>query len=155
MLPENVSKVDRKEFEIPPTVFSRDIESRVIQMIILHCVGKIKGVGVIGGTLIDTLFGREVERVKGISVDQDTKNHSVKVKMEINIDYGICIPEKTEEIQTRIVEEITQLTGLHVASIHVVVKGLLASKEKAKEDPIAVLLQEEQIAHEEITYDKN
>ena len=143
MAQENSPKVDKKEFEIPQTTYSRDIESRVIQMIILQCLGKIKGVGVIGGTLIDTLFGREIEKVKGIYVDQDPKTHSVKVKVEINIEYGIAIPQKTEEVQIKIVEEITTLTGLHVASIHVIVKGLLSSKDKPiKEDPIALLIED-------------
>lgn len=125
---ENPPKLDPKEFELPETVFSRDIESRVIQVIILQCLSKIEGVGVLGGNLIDTLFGREIEKVKGIFVDQDSKNHLVKVKIEMTVEYGISIPEKSEEVQMKVVEEITQLTGLHVASVHVIVKGLLPKK---------------------------
>lgn len=126
---EIVASVDTKEFELPETIFSRDIETRVFQVIILHCLSSIKGVGLLGGSLIDTLFGREVERVKGIFVDQDSKNHSVKVKVEITIEYGLSIPEKSEEVQQRIVEQITALTGLHVAAVHVVVKGVTPSHE--------------------------
>ncbi len=121
-------RVDTNEFEVPQTVFSRDIETRVIQVIILYCLGKIEGIGVLGGGLIDSLLGREVERVKGIHVEQDSKNCVVKVNVEINIDYGISIPEKAEEVQNKIVEEITRLTGLHVATVHVVVKGLIPLK---------------------------
>lgn len=121
---ERSAKVDTNEFEVPRTVFSRDIETRVIQVIILYCLGKIEGVGVLGGGLIDTLLGREVERVKGIHVEQDSKNYSVKVNVEINIDYGVTIPEKAEEVQNKVVQEITSLTGLHVAAVHVVIKGL-------------------------------
>jgi uncharacterized alkaline shock family protein YloU len=125
-------KVDTKEFELPQTVFSRDIETRVIQTIILYCVGKIEGVGLMEGNLIDALFGREVERIKGIHVEQDSKNHLVKVNIEINVAYGICIPEKAEEVQNKIVQEIISLTGLHVASVHVVVKGIIPPKESEK-----------------------
>jgi len=131
------SKVDTKEFEFPETVFSRDIETRVIQIIILQCLGKIEGVGLIGGTLIDTLLGREIERIKGISVEQDSKNHLVKVRVEINVLYGIMIPDKAEEIQTKIVQEIVRLTGLHVATVHVVIKGLISEeiqKSEGKEE---------------------
>jgi len=146
---EEVRKVDTKEFELPETVFSRDIETRVIQVIILHCISEIKGVSLIGGNLIDTLFGREVERVKGIHVDQDSKNHMVKVKVEINIEYGLSIPEKSEEVQARVVEQITALTGLHVASVHVVVKGITPPAEKAEEAPCSypatLLVNEEEL----------
>ncbi len=135
---ERPVKVDTKEFEVPRTVFSRDIESRVIQVIILYCLGKIEGVGLLGGGLIDSLLGREVEKVKGITVEQDSKNHSVKVHVEITIAYGISIPEKAEEVQNKVVKEIIQLTGLHVASIHVVVKGLIPPKEQLAEKMIAL-----------------
>lgn len=138
---ETSTKLDTKEFEIPETIFSRDIESRVIQAIILHSLGKIEGVSLIGGNLIDTLFGREVERVKGIFVEQDTKNHLVKVKVEINLDYGVSIPQKAEETQLKIVEEITKLTGLHVASVHVIVKGLNPPKEKTEKTYPSSLLE--------------
>jgi uncharacterized alkaline shock family protein YloU len=110
---ESSVKIDTKEFELPETLYSRDIETRVIQMIILQ-----------SGNLIDMLLGREIERIKGIYVEQDSKNPLVHVKIELKVDYGISIPKKAEEVQTKVVEEITQLTGLHVASVHVVVRGL-------------------------------
>ena len=137
-------KLDTKEFEVPKTTFSHDIETRVIQVIILQCLNKIKGVALLEGTLIDTLFGREVERVKGITVEQDSKNHSLKVKIEINVEYGVAIPGITSDVQERAVEEITKLTGLHVSAVHVVIKGLVQKAEEAKEEhyPASLLEQE-------------
>ncbi|MFZ0565585.1 MAG: Asp23/Gls24 family envelope stress response protein [Chlamydiales bacterium] len=149
---ESPKKVDTKEFELPKTIFSRDIETRVIQVIILQSLGKINGVGLLGGTLIDTLFGRDAEGVKGIHVEQDSKNHLVKVKVEINVDYGISIPEKAEEAQSKIVKEITQLTGLHVASVHVVIKGLVPPKNSKEPSSTPLLIQEDsEIEVEEFT----
>lgn len=140
---DKLGKLDTKEFQLPETIFSRDIETRAIQVIILYCLGKISGVGITGGSIIDTLFGREGERVKGIHVEQDSKNHSVKVQIEINVDYGISIPEKTEEVQNKVVQEITSLTGLHVASVHIVVKGLIPPKEtKEQKENLTELLPE-------------
>ncbi len=117
-------KLDTKEFEVPKTTFSHDIETRVIQFIILQCLNKIVGVSLPSSTLIDTLFGREVEKVKGIIVEQDSKTHSVKTKIDIHVDYGIVIPKITREVEEKVVEEITMLTGFHVAAVHIVVKGL-------------------------------
>ena len=149
----NSTQVDTKEFEVPETVFSRDIETKVIQVIILQSLSKIKGVGLLEGNLIDSLFGREIERVKGIYVEQDSKNHLVNVKVEINIDYGVSIPEKAEEVQSTVVGEITRLTGLHVASVHVIVKSLVLPKPKKKEEKVypASLLTEQEQPEEELS----
>ncbi len=139
-------KLDTKEFELPKTTFSHDIETRVIQLIILNTLNQIDAVVLLGGSLIDTLLGREVERVKGISVEQDSKNHLLKMKIEVNMRYGVSIPEKSREVQTKVVEEITKITGLHVAAVHLVIKGLVMPEMMKEEGNLypSSLLQEEE-----------
>lgn len=126
------NKVDTKEFEIPETVFIRDIEDKVFQSIILQCLAKIQGISLAEGNFIDHLLGRSAEGVKGITAEQDDKNQSVKAKVEVNIVFGLSIPEKAEEIQTKISEAITKLTGLHVASVHVVFKNVISEEQASK-----------------------
>lgn len=128
---EKFQKMDTKELELPETLFIRDIESRVFQTIALQTLSNIEGVSMLEGNIIDSFLGRDgPDRVKGISVDQDQKTHSVKIKLEINVSYGIILPEKAEEIQLKIVKEISRITGLHVSSIHVVFKNLILPKSK-------------------------
>lgn len=124
-------KVDTKEFELPETVFIRDIEDKVFQSIVLQCLAQIDGISLTEGNFIDHLLGRSAEGVKGIHAEQDDKNQSVNIKVEVNILYGVSIPEKAEEIQSKIAEEITKMTGLHVSSVHVVFKNVI-SEEHAK-----------------------
>lgn len=125
-LHKQLKQIDTKEFELPETVFVRDIESRVFQSIALHCLSKIEGVGLLEGTLIDSLLGRDgPASVKGIHVDQDEKRPSVNFKVEVKVAYGISIPEKAEEIQLKIAQDVSRLTGLHVGSVHVVFKDLI------------------------------
>ncbi|MCB1072736.1 MAG: Asp23/Gls24 family envelope stress response protein [Chlamydiales bacterium] len=120
------------------TVFVRDIETRVFQAIVIKCLAEIEGVALLEGTLLDNLLGREGnERIKGIHVEQDSKNHSVSIKVEVNIAHGISIPEKAEEIQTKIAAEVCQLTGLHVSVVHVVFKALIA------DEPLERIIEEE------------
>ena len=120
-------QIDTKELELPETVFIRDIESKVFQSIVLQALLQIEGIALVEGNLIDSLFGRDpMERVSGITVEQDQKTHSVAIKVEVNVVYGVSIPEKAEEIQLKITQEISRLTGLHVASVHVVFKNLVA-----------------------------
>lgn len=125
--------MDTREVELPDTIFIRDIETRVFQTIALQCLAKIEGIGLLEGNIFDSLLGRDLDRVKGIHVTQDQKKHSVDIRVEINIAYGISIPEKAEEVQTRLVEEISNWTGLHVASVHVIFKDLIPRKPAAVE----------------------
>ncbi len=125
-------KVDTKEFEIPETVFIRDIENKVFQSIVLQCLAQIEGISLVEGNFIDHLLGRSAEGVKGIYAEQDDKSQSVNIKVEVNILYGTSIPEKSEEIQTKIADEVTKLTGLHVASVHVVIKNVISMEQASK-----------------------
>ncbi|MEM8728102.1 MAG: Asp23/Gls24 family envelope stress response protein [Chlamydiota bacterium] len=126
---DQFKQLDTKELEFADTVFIRDIETRVFQAIVIKCLGEIEGVALLEGTLLDNLLGREGnERIKGIHVEQDSKNHSVSIKVEVNIAHGISIPEKAEEVQTKIAAEVCKLTGLHVALVHVVFKALIADE---------------------------
>lgn len=119
-------KLDTKEFELPETIFSRDIENRVFQGIVLQCLSEIEGITLVEGNFIDNILGRGgLEGIKGIVAEQDNRNHSVGMRLEVNICYGTSIPEKAEEIQTKVAEEITRLTGLHVSVIHVVFKNVV------------------------------
>lgn len=125
---KNIKGVDTKEFELPDTLFIRDIENTVFQGIILQCLTQIEGITLIEGNFIDSIFGRSTPQgAIGISAEQDTKNQTVNVKIELNVCYGISIPEKAEEIQYKVTEEITRLTGAHVAAIHVIFKNIVTA----------------------------
>jgi uncharacterized alkaline shock family protein YloU len=126
MMHNPLKQIDTKELELPETIFIRDIESKVFQSIVLQSLSQIEGVETIEGNLFDHLLGDSLDGVKGIHVDQDQKNHSVNVRIEINIAYGICIPDKAEEIQNKILQDISQLTSLHVGTVHVVFKNLIS-----------------------------
>jgi uncharacterized alkaline shock family protein YloU len=125
-------KFDTKEFELPETIFIRDIENKVFQSIVLQCLAHIEGISLTEGNFIDHLLGRSAEGVKGIYAEQNDKSQSVTIKVEVNILYGISIPAKAEEIQSKIAEEITKLTGLHVASVHVIFKNVISPEQANK-----------------------
>ena len=123
---ENVKNFDSKDQDSAnPTIFIRDIENRVLQGIVLQVLSKIENISLLEGNIFDSLLGRDLERIKGIYVEQEQKGKAVNIRVEINIVYGVSIPEKSEEIQTKLKEEICQWTGLNVASIHVVFRHLI------------------------------
>ncbi len=126
---EQFKELDTKELKFADTIFIRDIETRVFQAIVIKCLAEIEGVALLEGNLLDNLLGREgSERIKGIYVEQEQKNHSVSIKVEVNIAHGIPIPEKAGEIQTQIAAEVCKLTGLHVSCVHVVFKALISDE---------------------------
>jgi len=124
----------KEEYELPETVFVRDIEDHVFKTIVMNCLRKLEGVTLDGGGFFDNLFGRDtVDGVKGVSVTQSSDSPSVSLKVEVKIEYGYSIPEKSEEVQAAIAEEITEYTGLHVSEVHVVVKRVYVPREAEQE----------------------
>lgn len=132
-------RFDTKELEFPSTTFVRDIDNRVFQSIVLQCLAKIDGVCVAEGRLIENLLPRNsTESIRGVVAEQDSKNHSVGIKVEVRVRYGVVLPRKADEIQSRVAEEITKLTGLHVSYVHVVFKGLMGDETAKGSSPDTV-----------------
>ena len=126
---DQLKQIDPREIDLPETLFSQDIENRVFQSIVVRVLSQIEGVSLLEGGFLDHWLSRDsLEGVKGIHVDQDDKNHSVNVKVEINVAYGVSLPVKAEEVQIKIAEEISALSGLHVGSVHVIFKNLIPLK---------------------------
>ena len=126
-------KFDTKELQYPETLFIRDIENKVFQSIVLQCLAEIDGISLIEGTFFDSILGRNSsETAKGIHSEQDHKNRCVNIKVEVNVCYGTPIPAKAEEIQAKIAKEVTNMTGLHVATVHVIFKNVVPAEETKK-----------------------
>ncbi|MBA3957499.1 MAG: Asp23/Gls24 family envelope stress response protein [Parachlamydiaceae bacterium] len=122
----DTKRVDTKEFELPDTMFVSHIDAKVFQGIALQCLSQIDGIALVEGGFMSSFFGRNGPEVGcGVHSEQDSRNHSVSIKIEVNIQYGLSIPEKAEEIQTKVVEEITRLTGLHVSSVYVAFRSII------------------------------
>lgn len=128
---EKFKNIDTKELQLPDTVVSRDIENKVFQAMVFQSLSKVDGIALVSKGLIDSLLGRDSqENFSTINIEQDQKMHSVAVIVEVNIKYGFSIPEKAEEIQLKIIEDISKLTGLHVKSVHVIFKNLILEQNK-------------------------
>lgn len=131
--PVDLKKVDTKEFDFPETLYVRDIDNQVFQGIVLQCLAKIPGISLVEGNFIENFLGRSTsDAVKGITAEQDLKTMTVNIKIELNVLYGLSIPELAEKIQTLVSEEITRLTGLHVSTVHIIFKNVIPPTQEAK-----------------------
>src|SRR5690606_22299581 len=93
------------------------------QAICFQCIKQVEGIYPIEAGIIDNLLG--FEHLKGIHVQQDSKQHSVIVKLEVAVSYGVSLPKKAEILQNLIIQEMSELTGLHVGSVHIIFKNLI------------------------------
>lgn len=140
---DTLKQMDSKELDFAETTYIRDIETKVFQGIVLQALSKVEGIGLLENSLFDSLLGRDLDRLKGIHVEQDQKKHSVNIRIELNIAYGLAIPDKAEEIQKLIVKEVSEFTGLHVASIHIIFKHLILPQEMQQQKEEANALETE------------
>ncbi len=132
MTSDILKNIDLKEVELPDTDFIFDIETKVIQGICYQCITQTEGLFPQEAGLIDNLLGQEA--LKGISVQQDSKQRAVMIKLEVGVLYGVSLPERAEKLQNLVFKEVSELTGLHVGSVHVVFKNLVV---KTKEGLLA------------------
>lgn len=144
-------KVDTKEFEIPETLFVRDIDNQVFQGIVLQTLKKIPGISLVEDNFIESLLGKSpvAPSYKGIHAEQDPKSNTIRIRIDLNVHYGTSIPEKAEEIQTQVAEEITRLTGLHVSQVHLVFKNIISETPSLLARDIEAKTRRAQTAEEE------
>lgn len=123
------SPLDPTELDLPDTVFARDIDDRVFQKIVAECLSHIDGVTLPldepEGNIFSRFLGKGSQGgYPGIVTEQDEKSHSVKIQIDVAISYGESIPEKAEEVQSKVSQEVTSITGLHVSCVHVIFKNV-------------------------------
>jgi len=113
-------KLDEREIQLPETIYSHDIENGVFQSIVENCIASISGVTLVEGHTNGSFFKKKTpEKQSSISIEQHN-NHSISVKINLSIEYGLSIPNKSEEVQEAIVKTIIAHTGLHVSHVHIV-----------------------------------
>ena len=111
-------------------VYIQDVDNKVFQAIVVKTLMKIDGVRLLEeGSLIDDLLGRESQsRIKGVLIEQDLKQHSVSIKIELELAYGLSLKVMAKKVQESIVKDVQEFTGFTIASVHLVFKHLYEDK---------------------------
>ena len=98
-------------------------------------ISEIAGVYGMSGTfagLTEAISGKK-NYTKGVKVDI-SDNKSVKIDVNIIVEYGTRIPEVAFEIQTKVKKAVETMTGLKVSSVNVNIQGVHAITEKDSEE---------------------
>lgn len=118
-------KLKNQEPQCPDTCYEREMGIKAFRTIVLKTLLEIEGVYFLEENIVDSILGREgVEGVRGIEIEVDPKQPILSVNIRICLASGLVIPQKVEEIQTKVVEDLTADTGLHVARVLVVVEDV-------------------------------
>ena len=112
------------------------ISNDVIAVIAGVAVSEVQGVSSMAGGFaggITEVFGKK-NFSKGIKVDVEEK--SVKIDVNIIVEYGARIPDVAFEIQNRVKKAVESMTGLTVPEVNVHVQGVNTEiQEKKNEEP--------------------
>ena len=102
-----------------------EISNDVIAVIAGVAVSEVQGVasmsGGFAGGITEVLSGKK-NMAKGIKVDK-TEN-TVKIDVNIIVEYGSRIPDVAFEIQNRVKKSVEGMTGLKVEEVNVHIQGV-------------------------------
>lgn len=134
---KETQKLETEQEEITETE-GIQISNDVIGVIAGVAVSEVQGVssmaGGFAGGITEVLSGKK-NLAKGIKVEKSEK--SVKIDVNIIVEYGTRIPDVAFEIQNRVKTAVENMTGLKVEEVNVHVQGVNTStinKEEVEEE---------------------
>lgn len=141
MSEENMNNEDKGEVveleaqeEIKTENEGIQISNDVVAVIAGVAVSEVPGVsgmaGGFAGGITEVLSGKK-NLAKGIKVDIDQE--TVKIDVNIIVEYGSRIPDVAFEIQNRVKKAVEGMTGLQVEEVNVHVQGV--NTDIVKEEP--------------------
>ena len=112
------------------TTNSLKIANDAVAMYVGIAIAEIPGVYGMSGTLagITEAISGKKNYTKGVKVDVNEK--TVKIDVNIIVEYGARIPDVAFEIQTKVKKSVETMTGLKVSEVNVNVQGVHAITEK-------------------------
>lgn len=132
---ENLEEKKEDIFEIEENAEGSNdgikISNDVIAVIAGVAVSEVPGVasmsGGFAGGISEVLSGKK-NLSKGIKVDAD--ENTVKIDVNIIVEYGSRIPDVAFEIQNRVKKSVENMTGLKVEEVNVHVQGVKTEIER-------------------------
>ena len=106
------------------------IANDAVAMYVGIAISEIPGVYGMSGALagITEAISGKKNYTKGVKVDINEK--TVKIDVNIIVEYGARIPDVAFEIQTKVKKSVETMTGLKVSEVNVNVQGVHAITEK-------------------------
>ena len=113
-----------------------NVANEVVATIAGMAVSKVDGVAKMAGGFTEGLkaISGKKQMSRGIKVEAEGEN--VKIEINIIVRYGVNIKEVGQNIQTKVKEEVENMTGNKVEKIVVNVQGVKVDDDDDKNDKI-------------------
>ena len=101
------------------------IHDNVISIIVRKTVMATEGVARLSGSIVDSigeLVGSRRRSSSAISIIHEDDKVTIEVK--VNILFGFKIPDVSKAIQTQIIQEVENITGINVAKVGVIIQEI-------------------------------
>ena len=112
------------------------IHENVISSIVRKAALSVDGVSRLAGSsfvdnIAEIVGSRKIsDRAIAIKLDED----KVEIEIKINMKFGYKVPEVASEIQTAIIEQVENVTGMNVVGVNVVVQEIEEVAEHAEKE---------------------
>lgn len=112
------------------------IHEGAIASIVKHAVAEIDGVTRLSGNSIVNNLAEIVgsKKIQDRAVHIRLTNSTVAVEIAINVAYGVNLPTLCSEVQSKISNEIHNLTGLDVTKVNVIVREMEDPQQEQSQD---------------------
>lgn len=106
------------------------ISDEVVSVIAGIAAAEIKGIvgmnpGVTGG--ITQIFAGKKNASKGVKVNVEEESASIDIN--VNVEYGVKIPEVVAQVQENVKKTVESMTGLVVSAVNIYVQNIVLLKE--------------------------
>ena len=113
------------------------ISESVLAVIAAIAAADVKGVAILKGDMDRAQISRADVRAISKIAKVKVVNGNLKVQMILNIRYGYSIPDVSRAVQEKVKENLENMTGIKVESVHVSISDVrmnLNSSKKTKND---------------------
>lgn len=113
-----------------------NVANEVVATIAGMAVSKVDGVAKMAGGFTEGLKAISGKKQMSRGIKVETEGENVKIEINIIVRYGVNIKEVGQNIQTKVKEEVENMTGNKVEKIIVNVQGVKVDDDDDKNDKV-------------------
>lgn len=107
---------------------------QVLEIIAGIAASEIDGVAKMHGSLasgVGEFFGRQLDR-RGVKLSSN--DDQLAIDVDVYVQYGVSVPQIAGEIQNKVKQQVTLMTGLKPTEVNVRIEGIVADEKEQAVD---------------------
>ncbi|HIW70916.1 MAG TPA: Asp23/Gls24 family envelope stress response protein [Candidatus Limosilactobacillus merdipullorum] len=110
------------------------ISPQVLEIIAGIAASEVDGVAKMHGSLasgVSELFGRQLDR-RGVKLSNN--DDQLAIDVDVYVQYGVSVPTIAAEIQNKVKQQVSVMTGLTPTEVNVHIRGIVADEKEQSID---------------------